>query len=379
MTRAARAALFMWALAAAAAQASEAVPEPAWFRQEVEQFRARAGFPALAVSVVMRDRVVAATVVGVRKHGETEPARQGDRFHIGSIAKPVSATLFARLVDQGFLRWDANVQAMFPDLAASARPEYRTVTVAQLVSHTSGMPYQPRTPESETDKQGPLAQHKRRGYVVAALRDPPEAAPGTKSVYGGGHVIVAHHVEQLMGEPYEVLMQQQVFRPLGMTSARFGSPATPGTTDAPWEHVLEGGRPKPVAPEREQFIQARSPVGRNLCMSIVDLGKFAAVHLEGAKGRSTFLKPQTFAFLQSPLPPLNVGTGWALGQAAWARGRLLWHSGSTGRNFSLCHIVPGEEFAICVATNIAFDGAHQRLDEITQIVARHVQSKRFEG
>ena len=140
---------------------------------------------------------------------------------------------------------------------------------------------------------------------------------------------------------------------------------------------MEGGRPKPIAPAHEEFIQARAPVGRNLCMSMADMGKFAAVHLAGARGRSTFLKPETFAFLQSPLPPLGVGTGWAIGRANWAQGKILWHSGSTGRNFALCHVVPDEEFAICVATNIAFAGAHQRLDEVTQAMARHVQAGRF--
>jgi CubicO group peptidase (beta-lactamase class C family) len=364
-------------LAALPALANDPVNEPAWLRQELEQFRVRSGLPAVGVSVVIRDRVAAVAVAGVRKHGEAAPAQLHDRFHIGSIAKPVSVTMFARLVDQGFLRWDRTVPAMFPELAASSRPEYRGVTVAQLISHTSGMPYQPRTPESVTDKLGPFAPDKRRGYVVAALRDPPEAPPGTKFIYGGGHVIVAHYAEVLMGEPYEELMREHVFRPLSMSTARFGSPASPNSTDSPWEHVMVGGKPKPIAPEPDQFIQARAPVGRNLCMSMADMGRFAAVHLAGARGRSTFLKPETFAYLHAPLPPLNVGVSWSLGQGAWARGKLLWHSGSTGRNHSLCHVVPAEDFAVCVATNISFDGMHRRLDELTQMIARFVQAGRF--
>ena len=147
---------------------------------------------------------------------------------------------------------------MFPELASHGRPEYRAVTIAQLISHTSGMPYEPRTPESETDRLGPLGRDKKRGYVTAALLDAPVPQPVTKSIYGGGHVLVAHYAEELMGEPYEILMRDQVFRPPGMSSARFGSPASPGTTDAPWEHVIEGGRPKPIPPMIDQFIQARA-------------------------------------------------------------------------------------------------------------------------
>lgn len=361
----------------AVALAADPLPEPPWLRAELEQFRSRNGLPALAASVVLHDRVVAASVVGVRRHDAPDPARQDDRFHLGSVAKPVTATVIARIAEQGFVRWDATIRTMFPALAAQGRPEYHGVTLAQLVSHTSGMPFQPRTPEAETDRAGPTARERRRGYVAAALRDPPEAPPGTKSIYGGGHIIAAHYLEEAMGEPFEDLAREQVFRPLGLSSARFGSPATPGTLDAPWEHVMEGGRPKALEPQRDQFVQARSAAGRNLVMSIGDLGRFSAAHLAGARGRGGFLKPASFAFLQSPYPPLNVGMGWALGQVGWARGRVLWHSGSTGRNFALVHLLPEEGFAICVATNIAFDGLHQRLDELTQALARHVQAGRF--
>lgn len=364
-------------LASGAVSAADAPPEPSWLRAELERVRARLGLPALGVSIVLQDRVVAVSVVGVRRHGASDPALQNDRFHLGSVAKPVTATVIARIADQGFVRWDATVRTMFPGIAMRGRPEYHGVTLAQLVSHTSGMPFAPSAPEAETDRQGPSARDRRRGYVIAALRDPPLAPPGAKSIYGGGHIIAAHYLEEAMGEPFEDLAREQVFRPLGLATARFGSPASPGSLDGPWEHVMEGGRPKPVEPTHDQLVQARSAAGRNLVMSMGDLGRFAAMHLAGARGRSTFLKSATFAFLHAPYPPLNVGMGWGLGQVGWARGRVLWHSGSTGRNFALVHILPDEGYAICVAATIFFDGLHPRLDELTAAMARHVQAGRF--
>lgn len=96
--------LALCALSTNAANAQEAIADSAWLHAELEQFRLRSGFPAVGASVVVRDRIVAASVAGVRKHGEPEAARENDRFHLGSVAKPVSVTMFARLVDQGFLR-----------------------------------------------------------------------------------------------------------------------------------------------------------------------------------------------------------------------------------------------------------------------------------
>jgi CubicO group peptidase (beta-lactamase class C family) len=371
------AAVLACALFAPAAGAQPPLADPPWLRQELEQFRARHGIVALGAAIAIDDRVVAASVVGTRRFGAPDPARQDDRFHLGSVAKPVTATVIARYVDQGFLHWSDTVRRMFPGYLKQARPEYLDVTLTQLITHTSGMPYQPRTPEAVTDREGPTARDRRRGYVIAALRDPPEAPPGTKSIYGGGHIIAAHYLEETMGEPFEALAREQVFGPLGMTRARFGPPASPGTLDGPWEHVMENGRPKPVPPSRDQFVQARSPAGRNLVMSMGDLGRFVAMHLAGARGKSRFLKPETFAFLDSVLPPLNVGVGWATGRVSWARGRVLWHSGSTGRNFCLCHILPDEGFAICVAANIYFPGIHERMDALTAQLAKDVQAGRF--
>jgi len=68
---------------------------------------------------------------------------------------------------------------------------------------------------------------------------------------------------------------------------------------------------------------------------------------------------------------------WGLGQVGWGRGKVLWHSGSTGRNFALCHVLPEENYAICVATSIAYDGLHRKLDALTADIARRVREGRF--
>ena len=352
------------------------IPEPEWLKSLLEQRRIQFNSPALAASIVIDGKVVAASVAGIRKHGDSTPAQLNDRFHIGSIAKPISVTMFARFAEQGFFSWNDTIKKMFPDISMQAA--YENVTIEQLITHMSGMPYQPGTPESKTDKHGHSIQDKRRGYVIAALKDKPEAKPGTKHIYGGGHILVANYVEELMGTSHEELMKEEVFRPLGMTTARFGSPASPGKLDSPWEHVIENEKIKAIAPERNQFHQARSPVGRNLCMSIIDLGKITALHLSGAKGKTNYLKPETFNYLQTSVPNTNYSPTWATGYTTWAKGKVLYHSGSTLKNLSLCHIVPEENFAICLASNIWYDGLYQHFNKLNIELAKLIQSGHFQ-
>ena len=63
-----------------------------------------------------------------------------DRFHLGSDTKAMTALLAAMLVEEGRLRWDSTVGAVFPETAERMDPGLATVTLTELLSHTSGVP-----------------------------------------------------------------------------------------------------------------------------------------------------------------------------------------------------------------------------------------------
>ncbi|MGB0712616.1 MAG: serine hydrolase domain-containing protein [Gammaproteobacteria bacterium] len=349
--------------------------EPRWMRSLLYSFRQQYDMPALAAVVVVGGEVVAASAVGVRRAGRSERIRRGDRFHIGSIAKPFTATLTGILAQRGKLHWDDRLERMFPGVPM--HPDYRDVTITQLLTHRSGMPYQPTTPESETDKAGRSLYEKRQAYVRAALKDSPEARPGTRQIYGGGHILVANYMERLTRTPFESLIERELFAPLALRSARFGDPSLNRKEPGPWSHVRENGRNTPLPPDPAQRNQARSPVGRNLSMSITDLGRFVAEHLRGGRGESDFLLPPVWAWLQEPAVPGAMAPAWGVDQVPWAKGPVLAHGGSNLRNFALCKIVRDEDFAICTASNIGYDGIGDHHETIIQRLAREIRAGRF--
>lgn len=75
----------------------------------------------------------------MRRLGSADPVRRGDGWRLGSDGKAMTATMIARLVEQGVLSWDTRLDQMLPDLAASMHPEYRGVTLPDLLSHRSGL------------------------------------------------------------------------------------------------------------------------------------------------------------------------------------------------------------------------------------------------
>ncbi len=97
--------------------------------------------PALGMLVMQGGRIAEIAVHGVRRVDGHDLVRPGDVWLIGSDAKPMTAALIAKLVDRGVLSWDAPLSKMLPGLAEKMRPEYRGVTLVQLLSHRSGLPH----------------------------------------------------------------------------------------------------------------------------------------------------------------------------------------------------------------------------------------------
>ena len=113
---------------------------PASLDEMLTPHLARHGLPALAAAVVKDGEIVAAGAVGTRRAGEQIAVTRDDRFHLGSDTKAFTSLLAAMFVEEGKLRWDSTLAEVFPKLEAKMDPGLRKVTLAQFLSHTSGIP-----------------------------------------------------------------------------------------------------------------------------------------------------------------------------------------------------------------------------------------------
>src|SRR5262249_36240094 len=90
-------------------------------------------------AVVMGDgKVEASADSGERKIHSGVPVEIGDRWHLGSITKSVTATMIARLVESGKMKWTDTVGERFRD--DKIHDDWKPVTLQQLLTHTSGAP-----------------------------------------------------------------------------------------------------------------------------------------------------------------------------------------------------------------------------------------------
>ncbi len=320
--------------------------------------------PSLAAALIDDGHIKAAGAVGVRKFGDQTPVTVGDKYHLGSCTKPMTATLAAILIEDGLLTWETTISEALKGKARIHR-DFRDVTIEQLLAHVGG--FSSHCPPSVWKKafrnQGKIpATEQRMEFVKALLQEKPGYEPGTKTVYSNqGYAVVGVILESLSDQPWEQLMSERVFEPLGMTSAGFREPASAGKNDQPWGH-RDG---EPIAPGLgADNPDAIAPAGA-VHASIVDWAKFARFHLEKEPGK-LLKKAESFDRLNSTLKKsgLHGVGGWLVHNEERFGGHALQMTGSNTMWYALLWILPGRSKAFVVSTNAAPESAFATCEQV---------------
>lgn len=279
----------------------------------------------------------------------------------------MTATLIAMLVEEGKLAWNTTVAETFPEFRDTMQPDFRSVTLKQLLSHHGGFP-EHSWPLGKTFQEIHAlpgdARLQRHAYAALALSDKPAATPGTKFIYSNmGYAIAGAMAEKVTGTAWEELLRRRLFRPLKMQSAGFGTPGSAEKIDQPWPHYLSGSSHVAVPPgPHSDNPPAIGPAGAVHC-SLEDWAQFVSAHLLGERGTGVLLKPQTYRLLHTVPFGGGYALGWLVTQRSWADGPALSHAGSNTQNFADVWIAPRKNFAVLVATNQGGDEAARACDE----------------
>jgi CubicO group peptidase (beta-lactamase class C family) len=329
------------------------------------------GVPAIAVAVVTDRGLQQAAAVGVRKWGDPTPVTLDDSWPIGSDTKIMTSALASILVDQGKLSWDSTVSDMFPDIAASIDPGFKSVTLLQLLSHRAGLP---QSRGELVELHSASIQDQRVAAARMALSQEPTNPPGTATQYSNvGYVIAGAMIERATGMDWESAIEQYLFSPLGMASAGFGGLGTIGMVDQPWGHHQSG---PPVVccngPAAANNPLWAGPAGTVHC-TIQDWAKFIADQLRGARGEPAFLSPQAYTKLLT-----NYGgyysLGWALYEGNWGGGVTYGHNGSNGIYYASAWMAPNLNYAVMVAANAGGSNTADAVEEAVEEVLKRIMA-----
>jgi CubicO group peptidase (beta-lactamase class C family) len=184
----------------------ERVRTPAEIDATIAHVMNGAEVPGVALALINRGKVAYLKAYGVKNTSPKEPLTVNSVMVAGSLTKVAFAYLVMKLVDEHAIDLDKPVYEYLPrplsdypawkDIADD--PRSKLITARMLLSHTAGLPN---------------SRYFDPGHKLVILHD-----PKSRYDYGSeGFRLLQLVVESITKNPIEELMQERVFRPLGMT------------------------------------------------------------------------------------------------------------------------------------------------------------------
>jgi CubicO group peptidase (beta-lactamase class C family) len=325
------------------------VVDVAALRELVVAEQERFGVPGVAIAVVADGEVVLCEGFGLRDIANVEPVTADTHFPIASDSKAFTAALLCQLADKGRIDLDQPVRDLVPWFEMHDPHATALVSPRDLLSHRTGLP--------RHDFIWYGASEVSNESVARALRHLQPNKPLRQTwQYNNLCFMTAGFVtEQVTGMGWGEALQQQLLRPLGMSS----------TVLSPYDvSVKEMAQPyKDVKGEKElQLIPDKNEAGPagGIVSTASDMARWLLARLGQ---QPEVLSDEALAQLHGPAMIGGVGAasfderqpmGYALGcQVESYRGRrIVRHGGNLIGYSSDVSVVPGAGIGIVILTNL---------------------------
>jgi CubicO group peptidase (beta-lactamase class C family) len=288
--------------------------------------------------VADKEKVLTLEAVGSANIGAGEAMRTDSMFWIASQSKPITCTAVMMLVDEGKLSLDNPVEKYLPEfkqvmLAAEKKPEQtllrkpsHPITLREVMSHTSGLPFRSALEEPTLDLY-PLAARV-RSYAMTPL----DYEPSTGYRYSNAGINTAARVlEVVSGMAYEDFLDKRLFQPLGMKdttfwpteaqAARIATSYKPGPDKKGLEATTISQLLYPLPNRKDRFPM---PAG-GLFSTATDLSRFYRMLLNGGElDGKRYLSQEALAQLTRKQTPDDLknsyGLGFSVGETTFGHG-----------------------------------------------------------
>ncbi len=315
-------------------------PDPGRLSEKVGSLMRSGVVPGVAVGVVDADGA-RTWGFGITNVEHPLPVDADTVFEIASITKTMTATVAARLAADGRLDLDAPVRRYIPDFRVADAGVSARVTVRDLFTHTAGWFGEYLPPTGHGADAIALA--------VAVMAGLEQVSPaGTFSYNNVSLTLAGRIVEVIAGRPYEQVLREQLFEPLGMTRSFFRA------EDVLYDRLAAGHT---VQDGRAVLVRSRlaegsggAPAG-GVRSTVRDLLRYGRGHLGG--GVVPFVPDAALAAMREPRiamgPAGHVGLSWFLEDRGGVR--IASHGGATVAHMSQLALVPARGAALAILTN----------------------------
>jgi len=333
--------------------------------------------PGVALALVADSELAKETAWGTKGAGGSDPVTPVTRFQACSISKPVAVFGMLRLVEQGVVDLDADVNDLLASWRVPPNAAWQPrVTLRQIASHSAGLTvggfpgYARGAPlPTLTEILTGSAPANTEGVRVDTL-------PGVEFRYAGGGTMVLQQVlEDATGRPFAELMRELVLEPLGMSRSGYTQPlpdelhGEAATAHGADGMPVEGGWH--VYPELD---------AAGLWATPGDLARFAiGVQSAAAGDPGALLGPPLAAEMltRQAGPATRLGGLDSVGLGLFLGGPWFGHSG--GNEGFRCHLIAHRDAGCGLAVMTNGDRGNELVAEILDAVAREMDWPEWEA
>jgi len=314
-----------------------AAEPPGSLAAAVQPFVANHTLAGAVMLVASPEGVLRVETAGYMDIARRRPMRAEALFWIASQSKPITATALMMLVDEGKVNVDDPVEKYLPEFkgqwwVAEQDTEHlrlekpmHPITVKNVLSHTSGLPFRSPLEEPTLDLL-PLAARV-RSYAMLPL----QFQPDSKYQYSNAGInTAARIIEVVSGMPYAQFMEQRLFQPLRMKDTTFWPDAKQvGRLAKSYKpNAAKNGLEETVVTQLRYPLTDRSrepmPAG-GLFSTAADLARFCRMILKGGTlDGQRYLSEAAVKQMTSRQTAANLkdsyGFGWSVGEGEFGHG-----------------------------------------------------------
>jgi CubicO group peptidase (beta-lactamase class C family) len=280
-------------------------------------------------------------------------------FRPGSVSKLFTWTAVMQLYEQGKIELNADVNTYLKEFKVP--PTFpQPITMLNLMSHTPGFEEKAvgmgaRTPKELMPLGRFLATH-----MPARVRPPGEVI----SYSNYGTALAGYIVQVVSGIPFEIYVEQNIFKPLGMERSTFREPLpSPLAPDMSVGYSFEKGV---FVPQAFELINGMLPAG-SLSTCATDMARFMIAHLQnGRYGEARILTEETARLMHSILfrnDPRLAGNAHGFWESDYNGQHLIGHGGDTVWFHSELALLPDKDLGWFVSYNSPNGPAREELLE----------------
>lgn len=274
-------------------------------------------------------------------------------YRIGSVSKTLTAAAIIQLKRDGYIsNYNQTLDEFDPEF-----PNGNQISIAQLLSHQSGIPDYQFVVEEATE-QGYFFDEEDIYEVIIELisENGLNFTPGAGKQYSNSnYLIAALLIEELTEMSYHDYIQQNIFNPLQMTNTYRGTDIIDPNTHA---EGYNNGSTNSVYPMNLAFGAgdfSSTPKDMEIWTNAVKTNWF-----------TTTEKDEIFA-QDVPSGYVDFGLGWFTTQEGYTT--LYWHGGDIDGYWSMIGFVPEHNATIVLLSNQQDDSGEQRNTIIQQLLS----------